>query len=156
MRPLDLREVAQPPQERFATRGVPRARVATSSAASASMPDLEEARRSARDVHEVGRVVGLEPLEEAEARAERRREQAFARRRADQRERLDLQAHGPRARTLVDHDVDHEVLHRGVEVLLDRGRQAVDLVDEEDVAALELVSSPARSAARSRAGPDVL
>ena len=41
-------------------------------------------------------------------------------------------------RPVAGHDVDAEVLHRGVEVLLDDRREAVDLVDEEDVAALEL------------------
>ena len=35
----------------------------------------------------------------------------------------------------VERDVDLEVLHRRVEVLLDDGRQAVDLVDEQHVAA---------------------
>jgi hypothetical protein len=38
---------------------------------------------------------------------------------------------------LVDHDIEPEVLHRGVEVFLDGLRDAVDLVDEEDVALLE-------------------
>jgi hypothetical protein len=39
---------------------------------------------------------------------------------------------------LVDGDVDAEVLHRRVEVLLHDGRQTVDLVDEQHVAAAEL------------------
>jgi hypothetical protein len=34
-------------------------------------------------------------------------------------------------RALVEREVDREVLHGGVEELLDRRRHAVDLVDEE-------------------------
>ena len=43
-----------------------------------------------------------------------------------------------RGRTLADDDVDVEVLHRRVEDFLDRRGQAVDLVDEERVALLEI------------------
>lgn len=39
--------------------------------------------------------------------------------------------------TLVEHDVDLVVLHGRVEVLLDNGAEAVDLVDEEHVARVE-------------------
>ena len=41
-------------------------------------------------------------------------------------------------RALADHDVELEVLHRRVEHLLDRTREAVDLVDEEHVAVVEV------------------
>ena len=43
-----------------------------------------------------------------------------------------------RRRPLPDHEVELEVLHRGVEHLLDDVVQAVDLVDEEHVARLEV------------------
>src|SRR5690606_21902008 len=39
---------------------------------------------------------------------------------------------------LVDDEVDAEVLHGGIEELLDDGAEAVDLVDEEDIAAIEI------------------
>ncbi len=39
---------------------------------------------------------------------------------------------------LADHDVDLVVLERGIEDLLDHRREAVDLVDEEDVVGLEV------------------
>ena len=61
-----------------------------------------------------------------------------ARRRADERERRQRQADARRRRALADDDVELEVLHRRVEDLLDGPRQAVDLVDEQDVALLEL------------------
>jgi hypothetical protein len=41
-------------------------------------------------------------------------------------------------RPLADHQIEHAVLHRRIEDLLDRGREPVDLVDEEDVAILEI------------------
>jgi hypothetical protein len=74
---------------------------------------------------------------DAEAAAERAGEMTLARRRADERERLQRQSDRARAESLIDRHVDHEVLHRAVEVLLDRDRQAMDLVDEQHVAALE-------------------
>ncbi len=43
-----------------------------------------------------------------------------------------------RVGALVEDDVDGEVLHRRVEQLLHHLRQAVDLVDEEDVALFEV------------------
>ena len=41
-------------------------------------------------------------------------------------------------RTAAEHDVEHEVLERRVQDLLDRPRHAVDLVDEENIAVLEV------------------
>ncbi len=70
------------------------------------------------------------------------------RRRADQREGRQVHLDRPRHRALADHDVEPEVLHRGIEDLLDRGREAVDLVDEEDVLRLEV-----REEAREIPGP---
>ncbi len=60
-----------------------------------------------------------------------------ARRRADQRERRQLERHDARARALPDGDRQPVVLHRRVEGLLERARQAVDLIDEEHAARLE-------------------
>src|SRR5665811_1448731 len=91
---------------------------------------------AASDVYK--RQVVLEPLPDAEAVAQRCREQARARGGADERERLYLHADATRRRALSDHDVDLIVLHRRVEDLLDGGVEAVDLVDEENVALLEV------------------
>ena len=60
-----------------------------------------------------------------------------ARRRADQRERRQVERDDARAGALADRDRQPAVLHRRVERLLERARQAVDLVDEEHAARLE-------------------
>ena len=62
------------------------------------------------------------------------RQQPGARGRADQRERRQVERQRPRSGALADDDVEPEVLERRVEDLLDRAREPVDLVDEEDVA----------------------
>ena len=38
---------------------------------------------------------------------------------------------------MVDHDIEAEILHRGIEIFLDGFGDAVDFVDEEDVAFFE-------------------
>ena len=96
---------------------------------------LEQAGRAADDARELLGAVELEPRDDAEAVAQRIGQHAGARRRADQRERLQLELDRARRRALADHDVDLVVLERRVEDLLDDRRQAVDLVDEEHVVA---------------------
>ena len=76
--------------------------------------------------------MGAEPV------PQRRREKPGPGRRADERERLELELERPRRRPLADDDVELEVLHRRIEHLLDDTVQAMDLVDEEHVAALEV------------------
>ena len=88
-------------------------------------------------IAELRRLVVLEPEGHPEAVAQRRRQQAGARRRADERERRNLERERPRRVPLPDDDVEPEVLERRVEHLLDGARQPVDLVDEEDVARLQ-------------------
>jgi Holliday junction DNA helicase RuvA len=85
----------------------------------------------------VGRVV-VEAGGEAEAVAQRARDQARPGGGADQRERRQRQAEGPRAGALADDDVEAEILHRRVQHLLDLPAEAVDLIDEQDVARLEV------------------
>ena len=82
-------------------------------------------------------AVEVEPLDDPEAVPQRRGEHRVAGGRADQGERLERVAHAARARPGPDHDVDLELLHRGIEHLLDAGRQAVDFVDEEHVARVQ-------------------
>ena len=74
---------------------------------------------------------------EAEAVAQRGRQQARAGGGADQGERRQFQGDGGGAGALADDDVDAEVLHRHVEHLLGGPGHAVDLVEEEDLALLE-------------------
>ena len=117
---------------------MPRERPAISSAESPSISHAQDAGRAPDDRGQLLDLVVLEPLPDAEAVAQRRRQQARARGGADERERRDLHADAARGRPLADHDVDLVVLHRRVEDLLDGGVEAVDLVDEEDVALLEV------------------
>ena len=84
------------------------------------------------DPREVARRVVVEPVLDAEAVAQRRGQQARARRRADQREARQVERDHAGARPDAERDRQLAVLHRRVERLLDRARQAVDLVDEED------------------------
>src|SRR5438477_4206224 len=98
----------------------------------------QDRRRAAEDALEVLAAVEVEPEGRAEAVAERRREQPRARGRADQAERLQRQFDQARRRSLPDHEVELEVLHRRVQRLLDDVIQPVDLVDEEDVPALQV------------------
>ena len=99
--------------------------------------DLEQGAAAADDALERRMVVVVESRLQREARAERRGEQAAAGGGADEREARDREADAAGVGALVDHDVQPEVLHRGVEVLLDGLRDAVDFVDEQDVALLE-------------------
>ena len=89
------------------------------------------------DRGELGRLVVGEPEGHAEAVAQRRGQQAGPRRRADERERRQVERQRPCRRPLADDDVEAEVLERRVEDLLDRRVQPVDLVDEQHVARLE-------------------
>ena len=119
-------------------RGVPRDRRAISVAASASIATSRMRARAADDLLDVAVVVEVEPMDDAEARAQRRGQQAGARRRADQRELLQRHLHRPRARSLADDDVELVVLHRRIEDLFDGRRQAMNLVDEEHLVLLEV------------------
>ena len=67
-----------------------------------------------------------------------RGDQARARRRPDEREGRQIDAHGARRRPLADDEVELEILHGGIEDLLHRRIQAMDLVDEQHVAGLQI------------------
>ncbi len=69
---------------------------------------------------ELGRLVVLEPERHPEAVTQRRRQQARARRRADERELRHLERERPGGVPLADDDVEPKVLERRVEHLLDR------------------------------------
>jgi hypothetical protein len=110
---LHVGEVADAPQQPV---GDPRraARAARDLAApSSSSGDVEQPRRAADDLRQLVGAVELEPRDDAEAVAQRVGEHAGARRRADQRERLQLELDRARRRALADHDVDLVVLERG-------------------------------------------
>ena len=67
-----------------------------------------------------------------------RGQQPLPRRRADQRERGQIDPHRARRRAFADHDIERAVLHRGIEDFLDRGTEPVDFVNEQDVAVLQI------------------
>ena len=98
----------------------------------------EHARSARDDAFEFFDAVEVETHGDAEAVAQRRRQQAEARRGADQRELGEVDAHRARRRTLADDEVELIVLQRRIEDFLDRRAQAMDLVDEEDVAVFEV------------------
>ena len=119
-------------------RGVPRERRAISKRAGRVDRHRQQAGRAVHDARQLVGRVELQPRDDAEAVAQRVGQHAGARGRADQREGLQVELDRARRRAFADHDVDLVVLQRRVEDLLDHRRQAVDLVDEEHVVALEV------------------
>ena len=95
-------------------------------------------RGAPHDRGQFARRVELQSLHDAEAVAQRRGQQPGAGGRADQGEWRQVELDRARGRTFTDHDVDLEVLHRRIQDLLDHGRQAVNLVDEQYVARLQV------------------
>ena len=77
-------------------------------------------------------------MNDAEARPQGRRDEPRPGRRADQGEARQVDLNDARRRPLADDQVELEVLEGRVEDLLDRRPEAVDLVDEEDVARLQV------------------
>lgn len=100
--------------------------------------DFQEIAGTVNDFLERGGVVVVEARLKRETRAERGGEEACAGGGADEGEAWDREADAAGVGALVDHDIEAEILHRGVEILLDGFRDAVDFVDEEDVAFLEI------------------
>ena len=91
-------------------RGVPRERRAISRAARRLDRDAEQLRAAQDDLREILGRVEVEPDDVPEAREERRREQAGARRRADEREGLERDLDRAREGALARHDVDDGVV----------------------------------------------
>src|SRR5690606_32066563 len=80
--------------------------------------DAQDPRRTAHDPGQLLGRVELQALDDAEAVAQRRGQQAGAGGGADQGERRQVELDRARGRALADHDVDLEVLHRRIEHLL--------------------------------------
>jgi hypothetical protein len=77
-------------------------------------------------------------VDDAKTGPEGRRQEADPGRRPDERETGELQANRPGVGTLGQDDVHPEILQGRVEDLLTGRVQAVDLVDEQDVAGLQV------------------
>ena len=100
--------------------------------------EIEDAGAARHDQRQLVRLVEDQAQRDAEALAQRPGDQARAGRRADQGEGLQVDPDRARGRALADDQVELKILHRRIEDLLDRRRQAVDLVDEQDVARLQV------------------
>jgi hypothetical protein len=83
-------------------------------------------------------VVIIQPLANGKTRQQRRGQQAAARGRADEREARQRQAHAAGVGALVNNDVQLEILHRRIKIFLDGFLQAVDFVNEQNVALLQI------------------
>ena len=71
------------------------------------------------DRGQVGDAVELEALHDAETVAQRVGQQPGARRRADQRERRQVELDRTRGRPFADHDVELKILHRRIQHFFD-------------------------------------
>jgi hypothetical protein len=104
--------------------------------------DVEEARGARDDLLELLGFVVIEALVNLEAREERRSEKAAACGGANQGKAGQSQANAASVGTLVNNDVELEIFHCGIEVFLDCLLEAMDFVDEEDVAFLKVGEKP--------------
>jgi hypothetical protein len=131
-------EVAHPPQQ--PARDARRAARAPRDLGRAAPvhADAEQPGAAGDDLFQLLDGVELQAHGNAEAVAQRRLQQALPRRCAHQREGRQVDPHGACRGPLADDEVERAVLHRGVEHFLDHGIQAVDLVDEQDVALLQI------------------
>src|SRR6266567_1191457 len=95
--------------------------------------DIQNFRRAVNDDQQIRRLVKIQPVHDAEPRAQRRGNQPRAGRRADQREVPQRKGMNPRARPLSDNQVDAEIFHRGIKHFFDGGLQAVNFVEKENL-----------------------
>ena len=118
----------------MAIRGVPRERDGDFGSAVGRQRDAEQCGAAAEHLLELGLVVEVQVADEAEPVVHRAGQQTGPGGGADQGERRDVERDRGGARALAEHDVDAEVLHRGVQQLLRGPGDAVDLVDEQHLA----------------------
>src|SRR3546814_12417917 len=88
--------------------------------------DAQDLRRALHDPGQVFGAVELQPLDDAEAVAQRRGQQAGAGGGADQGERRQVELDRARGRALADHAVDLEILHRRIQDRLHHGQIETD------------------------------
>ena len=113
----------------------------------------EDACRTHDDTDEVRLRVEVEVVKDAETLAERCGEHARSRGGAHESEAIQAVLDAARVDALVHDEVDDEVLHGRVEQLLHDTRQAMDLVDEQDVAIVEVREDPHEVSAALDRGP---
>src|SRR5258708_3200411 len=119
----------------------------------------QQTRRSADDFRQLGGIIEIQMIVLPKAIAERRTQETRSGGRADQRKRLHREAHRAGAGPLADDDVELEILHRGIKDFLDLASQAMNLVNEENIAFIEVVDDGGEVAGAldrgSRGGPQV-
>ena len=119
-------------------RGVPRERRAISMAPALGQRQPELFGAAGHDQFQLGRRVQHQAQRDAEAVAQGLGQQTGAGGGAHQGEWRQVDTHRARRRALADDEVQLEVLHRGIQHFLDGGLQAVDLVDEQHIARLQV------------------
>ena len=117
--------------------GVPRERRHLAGAILAHL-DAEHPGTAAHDREQLVVAVEVEPHRDAEAVAQRRGEETGAGGGADQGEAGKLDPDRAGGRAFANDEVELEVLHCRIEDLLDGRIEPMDLVDEQDVALLEI------------------
>src|SRR5262245_14134982 len=144
----DLGEVADPPEQSV---GHPRRAPGPPGDLARALVVHHDAQDPGRPVHDRAEVldgVVVQPGRETEPLPQRQRDAPRPRGRADEREPRQVEPDAPGARALAEHDVELEVLERGIQDLRDRARHPEDLVHEQDVALLE-VGQDRREVARA-------
>ncbi len=77
-------------------------------------------------------------MDETEPIPQRRRQRAGLGRCADECKAGQIEFHRSCGRSLPDDEIQLEILHRRIQRLFNRGRQAMDFVDEQDVLFLKV------------------
>jgi hypothetical protein len=95
-------------------------------------------RATCNDELQFGGRVEHQAQRNAEAVTQRRCQQSCTGRGADQGEGRQVDSHAACGGAFADDEVELEILHRGIQDFLDRRLQAVDLVDEQHVAWLQV------------------
>src|SRR5262249_38503441 len=100
--------------------------------------DAQDTRTTIDDLLELFLGIEIEPHRDAETVAQWIGQQSRTRGRTDQCERSEIDLDGTGRRALADDEVELEILHRRIKDFLDRGTEPVNLIDEENVARLEI------------------
>ncbi|MCY1176788.1 hypothetical protein D9M73_170720 [compost metagenome] len=98
----------------------------------------QDARRTTDDRRQVGVIVELKTLNDAETVAQRVGQHACPGRCANQGERWQIELDRTRSRAFANHDVELEIFHGRVQHFFNDGRQAMDFVDEQHIVRLKV------------------
>ena len=96
------------------------------------------------DAPQFRRFIRIQPQHQPEAAAQRSADHPLPRGRADGGEALDLHRMRSRARPGADQDVHPKIFERRINHLLDVRQQAVNFVDEENLALIDVRQNPAQ------------